>query len=62
MFVLIASNDYLDVIAFGPYDDELIAKEDQVFMEGQRPGLNWLVVETDDQYIDSIRVQLNEHA
>ena len=58
MYVIIAYNDHFDLMAFGPYDTEDDALEDERKLELKHPGARYLVLAVDSDYCSSLP---NEH-
>lgn len=51
MHIIIASNSYHDLVAFGPYDSEEKAKLDIPRFEAKHPSLDFLILEVDQEYM-----------
>lgn len=56
MWIVIASNSYHEIQAFGPYEDEDHANDDiNNAFEPKHPGLDWLAIEVDEDYASALR-------
>lgn len=56
MWIVIASNSYHEIRAFGPYEDEDHANDDiNNAFEPKHPGLDWLAIEVDEDYVSALR-------